>query len=158
MGLLQPHGRSRSTRREARLSGRRIIVHSLDHARAALEAAAALGIAVTLASAAGAAGYAGALWWKALIEAARREHPEVAFIDLLDCGEEPGTALGALKAGIKHLRFTGSEAALARLAAIAAQSGAAIESGAPPPVLDLLDARDPRALCRAYLAEDETAG
>ena len=112
---------------------RRIIVHSLDHARAALAAAAALGVPVTLASAAGAGGYAGPLWFKALIEIALRDHPGVSAAAVLDCGDEAGTTLGALRAGLKRVRFTGASEVRDRLAAIAAQLGATIESGEAVP-------------------------
>ena len=134
----------------------RIIVHSLAHAEAALAAAADLGVPVMLASAPGAAGYAGPLWFKALIEEACRGHPEADAASLLDCGEEPGTALGALRAGIKHIRFTGDDATRQRLADIAAQLDAIVEGKDASPALDLLDARDPAAACRAFLAGNET--
>jgi hypothetical protein len=143
---------------DGRTQPHRIIVHSLDHARAALDAAAALGVTVTLASAVGAGGYAGPLWFKALIEAALRDHPGMSAAAVLDCADEPGTTLGALRAGIKRVRFTGGDEVRERIAAVAAQLGATIESGAPPPALDLLDARDPARLCRAYLAGNKTAG
>ena len=136
---------------------RRIIVHSLDHARAALAAAAALGVPVTLASAEGAGGYAGPLWFKALIEMAMSEQPGMAADSVLDCADEAGTALAALRAGIKRVRFTGRDDVRQRLAAIAAQLGAEIESGARPAALDLLDARDPARACRAYLAGNEAS-
>src|SRR5579864_2025139 len=135
---------------------RRIIIHSLDHARAALDAAAAVGVPVTLASAIGAGGYAGPLWFKAVIEAALHDHPGVTAAAVLDCGDEAGTTLGALRAGLKLVRFTGRDDVRERLAAIAAQLGAAIESGEPVPALDLLDAADPARLCRAYLAGNKT--
>lgn len=140
-----------------RSEARRIIVHSLDHARAALAAAAELGVPVMLVSAAGAGAYAGPLWFKALIEAARADHPDVAVAALLDCADEPGTVLAALRAGIKSVRFTGAAAARERLAGIAAALGATIESDAGP-ALDLLDARDPASACRAYLAWNKTGG
>ena len=130
----------------------RIIIHSLDHARAALAAAAAAGVPVVLASAEGAGGYAGPLWFKALVEMALGEHPGMAAAAVLDCADEAGTTLAALRAGIKRVRFTGAEEARQRLAGIAAQLGAEIESGAALPALDLIDARDPARACRAYLA------
>ncbi len=134
---------------------RRIIVHSLDHARAALAAAVALGVPVMLESAPGAGAYAGPLWFKALVDAAVAEHPEVAVAALLDCADEPGTVLGALRAGIKQVRFTGAEPVRQRLSAIAAALGGTVESEAAP-ALDLLQARDPASACRAWLARNET--
>jgi hypothetical protein len=50
-----------------------IRIHSLAEARVALGVARELGRPVLLASAPGAAGHAGAGWWRALVEAARAE-------------------------------------------------------------------------------------
>src|SRR5262250_1346021 len=92
-----------------------IVVHSLGHAVAALKAAAAAGRRVTLASApgaggyagagwfrghsiaSGAGGYAGAGWFRGLVEAAREAVPEAPFSCLLDCGDEAGAVLAALR-------------------------------------------------------------
>ena len=133
------------------MSGRRIIVHSLAHARAALAAAHALKVPVTLASAAGAGGYAGPLWFKSLIEAARGDFPKVEVTAVLDCGAEAGTTLAALRHGFKRVRFTGGEKALEPLHDIAQQLSAEIETGDAPDALDLLSERDPEAAALAFL-------
>ncbi|HUH85489.1 MAG TPA: hypothetical protein VLX85_12840, partial [Stellaceae bacterium] len=86
--MAQPHRRSIFTRR----MGKRIIIHSLDHARAAVAAAAELGLPLTLQSAVGAGGYVGPLWFKALIDLAHAEHPAVNLSAVLDCADEAGTA------------------------------------------------------------------
>jgi hypothetical protein len=138
------------------VSGRRIIVHSLEEARAALDAAAALDVPVTVVSAAGAGAIAGPLWFKAVIEAACDDYPGVPVTAVLDCGDEPGTVLGALRAGLKRIRFTGPAAMRERLAALAAPLDAVIEAGEVE-ALDLLDRRDAAALCRRYLGGNETA-
>ncbi|HEV2547054.1 MAG TPA: hypothetical protein VGU20_06945 [Stellaceae bacterium] len=125
-------------------------------ARAALAAALELGVPVTLESAPAAGGYAGPGWWLALIVAAQAEHPAADVIAVLDCGEEPGSALAALRAGVPRIRFTGAVETRARLAAIAAQLGAAVEGPAVEEnVLDLLEARDPLALLRRFLARNQ---
>jgi len=129
----------------------RIIVHSLEHARAAVEAAAALGVPLTLASAPGAGGYAGPLWFKALVAAAAAAHPAVRVAAVLDCGDEPGTVLAALREGLKRVRFTGDPALRQRLAAIAAAQGAVLEGDDPVTALDLLDQRQVDRLCREFL-------
>jgi hypothetical protein len=133
------------------VSGRRIIVHSLGDARAALAAARDLKVPVTLASAAGVGGYAGPLWFKSLIAAARAECPEAAAEAVLDCGSEAGTTLAALRHGFKRVRFTGDAAALQPLREIAQELGAEIETGEAPEALDLLDETDPEAAARDYL-------
>jgi len=137
------------------VSGKRIIIHSLAHARAALAAARALQVPVTLASAAGAGGYAGPLWFKSLVETARADFPEADVTAVLDCGVEAGTTLAALRHGLKRVRFTGNDAALAPLRDIAEQLGAEIETGEAPNALDLLNEPDPAAATRAYLAQPE---
>ena len=133
------------------MSGKRIVVHSLADARVALAAARDLKVPVTLVSAEAAGGYAGASWFKALIDAAAAEFPEVVLTAVLDCGDEAGTVMNALRHGLKRVRFTGAAAALRRLKDIARQLGAEIETGKPPKALDLLDRRDPVAAARSYL-------
>jgi len=128
----------------------------LAHARAVLAAALEQGVAVTLESAPGAGGYAGPGWWKALIEAALAEYPAATAMAVLDCGEEPGTALAALRAGVSRIRFTGDRGMRERLGAIAAQLGATVEGEAgAEDVLDLLETGDALALSRRFLARNE---
>jgi hypothetical protein len=129
---------------------RRVIVHSRRHAQAAVAAAAALGQGVTLASAAGAGCAMGPGWFLALAADAARAHPDVAVDCVLDCADEPGTVLAALRMGARRVRFTGRAEVRDKLAQIAAASGAAIEHE-DGPALDLLDAADPEAAARAWL-------
>ena len=71
---------------------RAVTIHGLEHAKAAL----APGLPVLLLSARGAASYAGAGWWRAMVEAALegRDMP-----DALDCSDQAGRALEALAVG-----------------------------------------------------------
>lgn len=48
---------------------------------------------------------------------------------LVDCGDEAGLVLAALRTGLKRLVFTGAPAVQAKLQAIAAAMGAAIYDG-----------------------------
>ncbi len=159
MGFLQPHGRCRGAVRRAGLSTaeRFIVIHSLGHARAALEAAASLGVRVTLASAPGAGISAGPGWFKAVIEMARSEFPVVEISCVLDCGDAAGMVLAGLRQGLPRVRFDGPAATAARLADIAAQCGAVLERDPLEPALDLLDRDDPAASCRAFLAAERGA-
>ena len=131
---------------------RRIIVHSLGDARAALAAAAALGTRITLMSAAGAGCYAGPRWFLALVVAAAREFPGAHYDAVLDCADEPGAVLAALRAGCARVRYTGAAKIREKLAEIAAASGAALDGEAEFSALDLLGRRDAEAACRAFLA------
>jgi len=129
---------------------REIVIHSLDQARAALAAAAALDLSVTIASASGAAMQAGPAWFKAVIDAARAAHPEVEVTAILDCGEEPGAVMAALRTGLTQLRFAGDPALCDKLAAMGATWRARPPAEAR---LDLHGVQEPEAACRAFLAQ-----
>jgi hypothetical protein len=131
-----------------------IVVHSLAQAVAALEAAAQTRRAVELWSAAGAAAYAGAGWFKAVIDEARVAVPKVEFEAVLDCAELAGLVLGAWRIGLVSVCFTGEARAAKKLAQIASRNGRQLHRRRPADALDLHRAADPQALCRAWLAGD----
>ena len=130
-----------------------VIVHSLDHAAAALEAAAAAGRTVTLLSAPGAGIYAGPAWFKALAAAARAAVPAARCAAALDCGDDAGAAQAAIRAGVEAIVFTGPAEVGARLAAIAEARGIRLFTARPEAQLDLgalafADAAALRQACR----------
>jgi len=141
MGLLQPHGRGRRAFRRDALSEPEpapvIVVHSLAHAVAALEAATATDRDIILLSAENAGIYAGAGWFKALVDTAREAVLVARFSAILDCGDDAGAVQGALRAGIAAVIFTGRADVAERLAAIAQQVGGSLLTTRPPPLLDL---------------------
>jgi len=107
------------------------VVHSLDEARVALAAARAARTRATLVSPPGAAAYLGVGYFAALIEAARAELPDVAFEGVMDCGDDPGFALSALRMGLKCVVLRGDTRARARVAAIARAMGARVLGQSP---------------------------
>ncbi|WP_114394363.1 hypothetical protein [Oleisolibacter albus] len=127
-----------------------IRIRSLADGRAALAVARELGCPLVLVSDPGAAGFAGPGWWAALesaLDTAADGHPLVA---LLDCADNPGHVLAAIRAGVRDIAFAGPADVGARLADIAAQAGSRLH----PPVAGALDLRggaSPAAL-RAWLA------
>jgi hypothetical protein len=127
-----------------------ILIHNARDAHAAVAAAAALHVPVTLLSAPGAAGYAGAGYFRALIEDVEARHPDVVVTGVLDCGSAPGHVMGALRAGIRHLRFSGDDAVAAKLRAIAQAQGAALITG-DIAALDLARIEDADTACRTWL-------
>ena len=124
-----------------------IIVHSLDQALAAATAAEALAGPLILRSAPGAAGYAGVGWFTALTAILAERHPTMQATLILDCADEAGTAMGALRRGIRHIRFTGPAEVATKLASI----GALLDTDTRP-ALDLLGDTDPEAACRRWLS------
>jgi hypothetical protein len=105
------------------------VVASLAEARAALAEAA--GRPVVLVSPPNAAAYLGVAFFWALAEAARTEFPGVAVEAVMDCGDSPGFALSALRAGFATVVLRGDPRARARVAAIARAMGAKLLSRAP---------------------------
>jgi len=118
-----------------------VVVHGLRDARAALRP----GYPVTLLSAEAAAGYAGCLWWRELVAAARALHPATPALDVLDCGAAPGHAMAALRVGQRLLLLDPGCPGFARVAAAAAGLGAQVLP-ARPPALDLADRAAQRRL------------
>jgi acyl-CoA reductase-like NAD-dependent aldehyde dehydrogenase len=116
-----------------------ILIYSLAQAIAALSAAARAGCATVLASAPDAGGYAGPGWFGSVVAAARRAVPGARFAAFLDCGDNVGAALGAIRAEVDGVIFTGRPNVAERLADIARQHGVRFETNRPAHVLDLVD-------------------
>jgi hypothetical protein len=114
-----------------------IIIHSLAHAVAALSAAAEAGRPIVLASAPGAGIYAGSGWFREMVRTAREAVPEAQLSAILDCGDDAGAAMAAIRAPLAAIVFTGRADVAARLGDIAEQSGATLLTERPAVVLDL---------------------
>jgi hypothetical protein len=122
-----------------------VVVHHLEQAQGALAAAAELGCAIRLRSAPGAAAYAGVGYLEALGEAVGHEI-------LIDCGDDPGIVMAALRAGCRRLAFSGAAATARRLRQMAEQTGAIlVHETAAPDALDLTPDDDAAAMVRARL-------
>lgn len=129
----------------------RIVIHSSAQAETALAAAAEAGCAVTLVSPPRAAAYLGAAVFREMMAAALGEHPNVNAKTVLDCGEDAGHALNALRQGLKSIRIDLSGEVRRRIADIARQYGAELDNGNDP-ALDLAMAPDPAAACRDWMS------
>jgi hypothetical protein len=116
-----------------------IVIHTLAHAIGALAAARREARPVTVLSAPDAGIYAGPGWFGAVIEAARSAVPEARFSAFLDCGDRPGSALAAIRAGIEGVIFTGRAEVAARLADLARQHGVRVLTERALATLDLVD-------------------
>ena len=116
-----------------------IIIHSLTQAIAALRAAASARQAIVLASAPDAGGYAGPGWFKELVATAREAVPKPPCSALLDCGDNVGAALAAIRAGVEGVIFTGRADVARRLADIARQHSVRFATERSAAVLDLAE-------------------
>ena len=111
-----------------------VIIHGLPDARRAL----ARGYPVTLLSAPGAALYAGGLWWRSLIAAAREEFPDRTWNDVLDCADASGQALAAIRTGVVRLVLWPEAPGWAAIEAMSRRQGGFVLPQAPP-LLPLAD-------------------
>ncbi len=93
---------------------------------------------VTLLSAEGAAATLGALWWRALADAAQAR-ATAPMADILDCADAPGHAMAALRCGCRALVLAPGPG-FARVAAAAASLGGTVLDTRPP-AMTILDWR-----------------
>lgn len=128
-----------------------VIVHGLADVRATL----AFRRPVTLLSAPGAALFAGCLWWREAIAAGRAEYPDVEAIDVLDCADGSGQALGALRSGICRLVLWSRAPGWDGVAEIAERQGGFVLTRAPA-ALDLAQRNANRRLS-AWLVDPTAA-
>ncbi len=135
-----------------------VVVHGVVHLRAVFAAARAAGKPLVAWTAPGAAGYAGVLYLKKAVEAARADVGEAPVRVVLDCGGDAAHALGALRMGWTDIAFKGSPKAREKILRIAEQMGARLVAPDHAPALDLLDESDPEAACRNALADRRRDG
>ncbi|MBT4769934.1 MAG: hypothetical protein HOO00_05345 [Rhodospirillaceae bacterium] len=130
-----------------------IVIHGLDHARAALSAAAELEQGITLMSAPNACAYGGPAWFEHVIALTEAEIPGVLVKSVLDCGSSPGLALGAIRQGAENIRVEVSPKLRHKIADIAKTSDATLFNS-PIKALDLNQVADPLQACRDWLAKN----
>ncbi|MEL0106192.1 MAG: class II fructose-bisphosphate aldolase [Rhodospirillaceae bacterium] len=128
-----------------------IIVHDLEQATAALQAAAALQQTITLQSAPEAAAYFSPPVFRAMIEQAAAAVPDAKHTAILDCGDQTGLAMNALRHGVQGIRIDCGEDVFAKLVGIAKQTGAYVRPYDDAPALDLNMVEDVTTACRDWL-------
>ena len=94
---------------------------------------------MVLVSAPNAGGYVGPGWFKELVAAAREAVPDARCSTFLDCADNIGAALAAIRAEVEGVIFTGGPGAARRLADVARQYGVRFETERPPDALDLAE-------------------
>jgi delta 1-pyrroline-5-carboxylate dehydrogenase len=72
-----------------------------------------------------------------MVAAAREAVPDARLSAILDCGDQAGAALAAIRAQIEAVVFTGRADVASRLAGIARQHGVRLETTRPAAMLDL---------------------
>jgi delta 1-pyrroline-5-carboxylate dehydrogenase len=95
--------------------------------------------AVVLASPPDAGGFVGPGWFRALVAAAREAVPEARCSALLDCGDNVGAALAAIRAEVEGVIFIGRADVARRLAGIAGQHNVRFKTERPIAALNVED-------------------
>jgi hypothetical protein len=124
-----------------------IIAHTPAQFRAALDAAVLTGTPLLVLTAPGAIAHAGALYLLEMATAARAAAGETPARIAIDCGDAPGLALGALRAGWRDIVLDAEDSVRDRVADIAGQYGARLLPRPAEPALNLAAADDPAAAC-----------
>ena len=130
-----------------------VTIHSLDEGDRVLRCRRP----VTILSAPGAALYAGAGWWRAVVAELQARHPQAPFLEVLDCADAPGRAAEALRAGQRRILFRPESAALLASVSAMAEAWAAEIWTERPPALDMATRGAERQLA-AWLAGPSASG
>jgi hypothetical protein len=125
-----------------------VIVHGSAHLDAVFAVAGEDDAPITALTAPWVAAAYGPLALAEALEQARAAHPAAPVTVVLDCVDDAGLALAALRVGWRHIAFSGAAAVRAKLADIAEQAGARVVAPAGQGALDLAATDDPRAALR----------
>jgi hypothetical protein len=103
-----------------------ILFHTAEQAETALAAG-----APNLVTTPGASAFAGPAYLAEAVAHARALHPKSRAEAWIDCGEDAGMVLRAIKAGWRHVVFAGRGPAMGRITDICAQAKVDVRSGLP---------------------------
>lgn len=128
-----------------------VIIHHIAQAQSALEAARQQDIAIQLRSAPGAAAYVGVGYLKALGDAVEHEL-------LIDCHDDAGLVMAALRTGCRKLVFSGDPQDLERLRQMAESQDALLHrpDDSSPPSIILSPDDDEKAIRSKLLAAQKS--
>lgn len=138
-------------------TARPVRINSMEDAETVIGAAKACAKPAWIVSAENGGAYAGGGWLKALWDQLREDFPGTEIRATLDCGDESGRVLAALRAGVKDILFTGDAETLNKLRDIAAEYDATLRDTLPDTLETQPDGID-RRRCMAFMSEDESAG
>ncbi|MDE0780759.1 MAG: hypothetical protein OSB67_08405 [Alphaproteobacteria bacterium] len=127
------------------------MVHKLSHAIAVRSAAQIHNVPVLLVSAPGAVRTGGAGWWREMMAQATTTNPHADAKSILDCGDEPGMALAAIREDVEAIALSAPEPAFESVRSIAEQSGTRLQSIHWDDVFDLIGSNNPQADCENHL-------
>ena len=134
---------------------RRIIIHGIKHACFACKIADDINpeanLVLELWSDKNGAASLGPAWFKGIIDLVHKDFPKFKIIGVLDCGDAPGHALAALRQGISCI-YTSTRPSVAMKIKMIADETHAIVRTRRPPMLNLIEQRDPCESLRIFLS------
>jgi hypothetical protein len=133
------------------MSARAFIIHNLEHTLCVAKASQDLKLKALLFSAPGLATTLGPEAFAAIIDEAERSYPGSRIAGVLDCADEPGTAIGALRRGTAGIFVNLPQEMLGKIEDIARQTGAKLIPKSET-ALDLLNVRDMDKAIRQHLS------
>ena len=121
-----------------------VIVHTAEHVHLVVDIASA--VAPIVLTPPGAHAYAGVAYLWAMTEPARDRGLDV----LIDCSDDAGFAMSALRVGWRQLLMAGDAAELDKIDDMVTQVGGTLRRSRPP-AIDLSETDDPRAVLEALI-------
>jgi len=128
------------------------IIHDLSHALAVGRASVELGLPATVQSAPGLATTLGPEAFTAMIEETLHACPDNMVVSVLDCGDQAGTAIGALRRGVKRISANLETPVLDKISDIARQLDAEVVATSDT-ALDLLGVADMDRVIRQHMTD-----
>ena len=132
---------------------KRIVIHGINHARLACQAAiniqSTTNVVVELWSAPSASSSLGPAWFLNIINVVEREFSELAITGVLDCGDARGDALAALRQGASDIYISAPLAVVGKIRAIAFHTKACVRTHRPS-MFDLMDHPDPSEILKSH--------
>jgi hypothetical protein len=116
--------------------------HSLSHVDAALGAAAGSKLGVALVTPPGAAATGGPEIYLEMYRQGHAHFPETETNAVIDCGDDAGVAMRALRCGWRDLVFSGNDDVRKKLQDMLEQIGGTLGRSRPP-TIDLIASSDP---------------
>lgn len=128
------------------------IIHGRDHAFCVAQASEQTGVPVFLFSARGAALSLGPEVFLTIIKTAYRHFPDAQIEGVLDCADDAGVALGALRRGVTHISVNAPDPSQTKIIDIARQLGATVQKY-PTNAVDLAYLTEPMKTVLRHLME-----
>ena len=128
------------------------VVHNIEHALCVAEASERTETFVILASARDGACSLGPDVFMSIINKAAAQHPDARIEGLLDCAEDAGVALNAIRRGVPHISVDLQELTYKKIIDIANQSNTRVRKY-PNSVIDLINDKNPTETISAHIME-----